>query len=157
MSTFMRKAQISLMIAGIFFVVNLPMVYRLVNNLFKDIVTFNDSTGCPTMDGLLVHTLVFSILVFIKMFIPKDNKKESISLMTKVKHTLYSALIFYFLSSPAVYKISNNLLNNFNIADNQGCQTMVGAGIHAIAYFVVLILVMYLPDYCPKTKTRIIN
>jgi hypothetical protein len=48
-----------------FFLVSLPFTYKLTNGLLGGIVgKLADESGCPTMLGLLVHSLVFGLIVW---------------------------------------------------------------------------------------------
>jgi hypothetical protein len=49
----------------IFLLVSLPYTYKLTNGLFGGQLA--EPSGCPTMTGLLVHTLVFGIIIYILM------------------------------------------------------------------------------------------
>ncbi len=62
----------------------------------------------------------------------------------KLKHTLYGTLIFYLLSSPAIYSVINSVAGR-QVADVNGCPTLQGVLLHALIYCVVLVVVMYLP------------
>jgi len=152
MSTFVQKLGISVMIDIVFLFVNLPSTYKFTNNLLSagSDTLFNSMTKCPTMYGQLVHTLVFSVIIFLQMFLgslygkDKDNDQDY-SLGVKLKHTFYSALIFFFLSSPVMYKLVGAVLGT-QVADVNGCPTLVGIFIHAVVYVLTLIGVMYFPN-----------
>mgnify|MGYP000473907313 CR=1 FL=1 len=60
----MKKWMISLYSMILFFVIANPMTYRLVNNLLGGLVgKIADGKGCPTMLGLIVHSVVFLLIV----------------------------------------------------------------------------------------------
>lgn len=50
--------------AVVFAVVTNPMTYKLVDRIFKMIdVKIANQTGCPTIIGLIIHTIVFILLL----------------------------------------------------------------------------------------------
>ena len=63
----------------------------------------------------------------------------------KLKHTLYGTLIFFLISSPAMYALINKVLGN-QFADVNGCPTLMGVSLHAAVYCLALVAVMYLPN-----------
>ena len=62
------KWKYSLISSLLFLVVAAPMTYKLVDSLTKmvklDVV---DSSGCPTMTGVVVHAVVFLLLTRLLM------------------------------------------------------------------------------------------
>jgi hypothetical protein len=138
MTTFGKKLQISLISASLFAVVNLPQVYKITNNLIP-LNLYNNATSCPTNIGLIIHAIVFFVLTFLTM----SNAKLDTGI--KLKHTIYGTLIFYLLSSPALFSLVGSIMGK-QIADVNGCPTMTGLMTHAVAYCGILIGVMYLPN-----------
>lgn len=60
MADIQKKLVISLVMGLLFFVVNLPLVYKLVNELLPvDVSLYDYGTKCPTLYGQLLHTVVF--------------------------------------------------------------------------------------------------
>lgn len=52
----------------IFLIVVNPYTYIVVNTILSNVgLKISDSTGCPTMIGLAVHTIVFTLLVRLVM------------------------------------------------------------------------------------------
>ena len=66
-----NKFVISLLSAVIFYIVAHPQAFRLVRTLLGDWVS--SASGCPTMLGLLLHSLVFLAIVWGLMNIKKSN------------------------------------------------------------------------------------
>lgn len=138
MATLQQKLYISIGSALLFAFINLPQTYKLTNNLIP-LNLFNEATNCPTAIGLIVHALVFFVLTFLSM----GNPYEKTGI--KLKHTIYGTLIFFLISSPAVFSLVGSILGN-QIADANGCPTIMGVGLHAIVYCMALVAVMYLPN-----------
>lgn len=138
MSTLKEKIIISASSAFLYMIVNLPQTYKLVNGVIP-FNTYNESINCPTHTGLLLHAIVFFVLTFLTMGNPA--KKTGI----KLKHSLYGTLIFFLISSPAMFAIVGKLLGN-QFADQNGCPTIQGIFLHGIVYFIALVAVMYLPN-----------
>jgi len=58
------KWKITFFSALIFLLVVHPMTYKLTQNLFGGVLgRISDPSGCPTMIGLALHTLVYILLV----------------------------------------------------------------------------------------------
>ncbi len=59
-----KKWQISVFSAFIFILVIHPYTYTLTQKVFgRFLGQIADATGCPTMRGLILHTLVYILLV----------------------------------------------------------------------------------------------
>lgn len=68
-----RKWYFTLISVIIFVVVVNPLTYKLVNNTIGKLfgLRIASRNGCPTMTGLLVHTIVFTLIVRYVMDITK--------------------------------------------------------------------------------------
>jgi hypothetical protein len=63
-----RKMQISLYSAVLFLVISSPQLYKFTDKIFSTLgVDLADLNGCPTTQGLLLHTIVFGIVVYLSM------------------------------------------------------------------------------------------
>jgi nitrate/nitrite transporter NarK len=62
-----------------FYLVSNKEMYQLMNNIIGNTVA--DSTGCPSKYGVFIHGLVFLILKFLVMYLPKDTPFVKISTM----------------------------------------------------------------------------
>ena len=51
----------------LFLIVVNPMTYKLVQKLLGNVVKIADASGCPTMNGILVHAGVFTLLLKLMM------------------------------------------------------------------------------------------
>lgn len=60
----------------------------------------------------------------------------------KWKYSFMSALIFYILSSPDMYNLTNNVVQTIN---EKGCPTSFGLLLHSIVFMISLYLIMNLP------------
>tara|TARA_B110000208_G_C11777134_1_gene432467 strand:+ start:34 stop:444 length:411 start_codon:yes stop_codon:yes gene_type:complete len=136
MSTFEKKVLISIKSAILFLLVNLPNTFKLTSKLLK-LNLYNKY--CVTNLGLIIHTLVFFSLTYLSMSKSKINK------LIKLKHSIYGTLIYYLLSSPAIYYISYLLFGNI-VSNINGCYTINGLLIHSVLYCLSLIGIMYLPN-----------
>ncbi len=140
MSSPTQKAVISIFAATLFFIVSAPNTYMLTN-------FFNNTTSCPSDIGSLIHMIVFFGITFGSMFLNFGDKENSnISSSIKFKHSLYSALIFYLISSKPMYKLTR--MFHSGIANDQGCPTYFGLLLHSLVFFAAIFTVMYLPDFC---------
>jgi hypothetical protein len=62
-----KKVRITLVAMLLFLLISSPFVYRLVDGLLGKVVDVADMSGCPTTAGLLIHTLVFGLVVYLLM------------------------------------------------------------------------------------------
>ena len=61
--TNMDKWRYTLITTVLFFIVVNPYTYKFVNFLLKRFFKIADKSGCPTFAGVLVHTIVFTLLL----------------------------------------------------------------------------------------------
>lgn len=66
-----QKFLISLMSALVFFVIANPDTFRLTRSVFGSWIS--GPTGCPTMRGLMLHTVVFMLVTWGMMNIKKEG------------------------------------------------------------------------------------
>lgn len=45
-----------------FFIISSPVVYRVVQSVLGSIVPIASPVGCPTLAGMIVHSIVFYIV-----------------------------------------------------------------------------------------------
>lgn len=137
MSTLQQKISISAGSALLFFLLNLPVTYRLTNSILAlDIV--NPFTMCPTATGLIIHAIIFFVITFLSM------SSASFNAGIKFKNSLYATLIFLLIASPFMYSITGSIFGE-SIATSKGCPTFLGVLIHTIVYGAALVGIMYLP------------
>jgi hypothetical protein len=63
----------------------------------------------------------------------------------KWKYSFYSALIFFVISSPQAYVLSQKLVGNLFALSGDGCPTSLGLFIHTIVFMISLYGIMNLP------------
>ena len=68
----LEKFLISVLSAVLFFIVAHPQTFRLVRGLVGDWVS--NAAGCPTLLGLLLHSIVFFFIVWGLMNVKKYKK-----------------------------------------------------------------------------------
>jgi hypothetical protein len=61
--TSIDKWRWSIYTAILFFIIVNPFTYTLVQKLLGSLVKIADANGCPTISGIVVHTIVFTVLV----------------------------------------------------------------------------------------------
>ena len=68
MPTNNQKLMGTLISVIIFIIVSLPGTYKLTNSILGEITgPLADASGCPTISGIVVHSIVFGIILFILM------------------------------------------------------------------------------------------
>lgn len=62
----------------------------------------------------------------------------------KWRFTIYTTILLLILFNPLTYKLVNKLLSNFvgSIANKDGCPTLLGFGIHAAIFTIIIRLLM---------------
>ena len=63
MASSSKKWQITLFSAFLFLLIVNPYTYKLTHSLFSKVLGPIAINGCPTMIGLLLHTVVYILLV----------------------------------------------------------------------------------------------
>lgn len=134
MSTLTQKVQISLGSAALLAAVNLPQLYQITNQFIPLQLL---KAGCPTTTGRLVHLGVFALLTYLSMY------KSKASNGMKLKHTMYGALIAFFVMSPMMF---NHRHLGVKMTNSNGCPTTMGVISHSLLYCAILVGVMYLPS-----------
>jgi hypothetical protein len=64
-----KKLKYSFFSALIFFFISSPIMYQLMNRIHGHLFIIANEHGCPSNSGLLLHTFLFFILIFITMII----------------------------------------------------------------------------------------
>jgi hypothetical protein len=78
----------------------------------------------------------------------KEQKKPECRKPTtsndKWRFTIYTTILLLILFNPLIYKLVNKLLSNFvgAIASKDGCPTLLGFGIHAAIFTIIVRLLM---------------
>lgn len=68
----------SIQAALVFLVVSSPIVYNLVETIFGRLFTVAVK-GCPTVSGLLLHTVVFGLVVYLLMRLQKPAQQAAVA------------------------------------------------------------------------------
>ena len=68
--TNMDKWKYTLYTTILFLIIINPFTYKLVQSLIGKFVKIANSDGCPTMYGMLVHAIVFTVLLLYMMDLP---------------------------------------------------------------------------------------
>ena len=63
-----------LFITILFLLLSLPYTYNLSNDLLQNIGINTSASGCPNIVGILVHSIVFFIIVFLLFVVTKENE-----------------------------------------------------------------------------------
>jgi len=136
MASFQQKLNISIFSGATLGLINLPQTFKMVDSILPLKTIY--ASGCPNFVGQLLHLLVFAVVSYISM----PNKEKS---ALKLKHTLYGALIAFFVMSPAMFKLTGTLLGS-SISNLNGCPSVLGVILHTLVYVGALVGVMYLPN-----------
>lgn len=66
----------------------------------------------------------------------------TLSVGLKVKYSLYSALIFFFVANPITFRFVNSIIPGVAV---NGCPTAFGMVLHTFVFFLALVGIMMLP------------
>lgn len=62
-----RKLQTAALAALLFYIVSSPITYSIVDGILGGMFKIADHTGCPSGNGLIVHTIVYGVVSYIIM------------------------------------------------------------------------------------------
>jgi hypothetical protein len=69
--------------------------------------------------------------------------EKELGIPKKLKYSFFSALIFFFVSSPIMYQLMNNVNTNaFIVADENGCPSSSGLLLHTLIFFILTFATM---------------
>ena len=75
----------------------------------------------------------------------QNQPKPELSFGDKVKYSFFSALIFFFVSSPMMYQFIQRIYGAYvNISDTNGCPTNSGLLLHTFIFFILILVSMLL-------------
>jgi hypothetical protein len=131
-----KRFMISILSALVFFLIINKDTFKLTRSLFGNWIGSSD--GCPSTTGFLLHSMVFGVVIFSLMF---GSTEKSLAVEEKMKVSLFSALLFYVIANPALFKGMNRLLGGW-VSDNKGCATIDGSILHTIVFLGVSYAVM---------------
>ena len=71
--------------------------------------------------------------------------QEKLTMGKKLKYSFYSALIFFFISSPIMYQLTEKLNGHLiNVSDASGCPSNSGLLLHTCIFFIIIFTIMCL-------------
>jgi hypothetical protein len=73
----------------------------------------------------------------------KTDKQAQLTIGKKFKYSFYSALIFFFVSSPIMYQLTQKLNGHLiHVSDPSGCPSNSGLLIHTCLFFIIIFIIM---------------
>lgn len=137
--------------ALVFLILSSPWVYDKTNMLTEKVGSSTWDNNCPTAFGRILHTLVFVLAVYLILVGRKLALKESLDIPKLWKISFVSGLLYFFLSSGAMFHLTNQLAGK--VGQELGvkhelltCPNNKGLVLHAIVFGLVLFGWMFLPD-----------
>jgi hypothetical protein len=71
---------------------------------------------------------------------------NEVNIWLKAKFSFYSTLVFFLISNPETYKVTQQILGSFfTVASDSGCPTPFGFFFHTFVFFLVLWGIMLFP------------
>jgi hypothetical protein len=64
MSSEMDKMRYSFYSAIVFFIIASPLMFKIVNSLLGGLIPISSTSGCPTIAGLVIHSIVFGLIIY---------------------------------------------------------------------------------------------
>lgn len=115
--------------ASIFLLMSLPQVYGKSNDFIKE------QGDCPTFKTRLMHFVAYFVLLVLALkYVAKIDKP----LAEICGYALYAALLFFFISSPEMYQITNSLAGNYMRIADGACPTFNGVLAHTAVFAVCM-------------------
>lgn len=116
-----------------FFAVSLPDFYAR-SNKFLEV-----EGNCPSWKSRLLHTIAFFVVTYLViMNVEKPEDKSNV-----LKRCLAATLVFFLLSSPEVYRLTDSF-GILDTADVNACPTMTGVLVHSGVFMLVNLLIQHL-------------
>jgi hypothetical protein len=115
--------------AATFIIVSLPQIYLQ-----------SPTESSPAPSSRLIYGMLFFLVTFLTMKLFSSSNSNG----AMVKYSLYSTLLFLFVSSSEMYKLTGNVISGVSTAS--GSPETKGIILHAVVYMVLLLLIMHIPD-----------
>ena len=116
MNTASHSFNVAVFFAVLFLIVSHPLTYKFVHRLFKPLFSVADKAGCATMHGLLLHTLVFGVVVFLISYFFGSS---SVEMYTPAPAPAWGEPMG--TPAPSTAEMTNKILNEMNEdEDNMG-------------------------------------
>ena len=130
----------SLILAGLFFVLNLPEAYKFTGSILKSVINTSKigvDGSCFNTGGHIAHTLIFFILTLALMSLTNvfTESERRMSIWGMVKYSFCGTLLFYILSSKETYMLVSDNINKDFITD--GCPNNKGVLAHTVVFFII--------------------
>lgn len=101
-----------------------------------------ETSGCSSSSKFINSALFFVI----NYFLLKISSSSGLTIEQRdseiAKYSLYSALLFFIITSSDTYELTNNTI----LGINDRCPTVKGVLFHSIIFFVLLILLSHLEN-----------
>lgn len=118
----LRHAGIS---AILFLLVSLPQVYTESNKFLVE------QGPCPNYKSKLMHFVVFlALAILVIKYVMKIGKSFS----DVIGYALYAGLLYYFISSPEMYQLTNSIVGGSVQLVEGSCPTIAGILVHTAVY-----------------------
>jgi hypothetical protein len=73
--------------------------------------------------------------------------KKPISEANKWMISLWSGLLFFLIASPFMFKLTGGIFSSAGIQiEKDGCPNLIGVGIHAVVFAILVRLMMLIPE-----------
>ena len=136
----------SFMLGILFLLVSSPFTYTLTNTITNGMgFAIADTQGCPNLAGLIVHTIIFTLLL--RGMLNRDNTTGCLKPYTSRDKWTVSAiggLLFILVSSPFLYEATNSLTTSLklDITTGAGCPNIKGLVLHTAIFVVIARMLM---------------
>jgi len=134
------------MLGLLFLLVSSPFTYSLTNVLTKGAgFAIADSSGCPNLAGLIVHTIIFTLLL--RLMLNRDQTNGCLRPYTSKDKWMVSVvggLLFILVSSPYLYDATNALTSSLklDVTISNGCPNLKGLILHTVIFVIIVRLLM---------------
>lgn len=123
--------------SALFLVLSLPQLYGKTNEYLG-----SDKGNCPGVKTRLLHTVAFFALTYLVAKYHGDNNDHK----AMVRYALNSALMYFVLSSPAIYSLTESVLGGVDNVVDTGvssglggdCPTLKGVAVHTVVFCLFL-------------------
>lgn len=92
MSSASHSVNVAIFFSVLFLIVSHPLTYKLTHRLFKPLFSVADKSGCASMHGILLHTLVFGVVVFLISYFFGSSRMEMMTDMSNESSPMADAM-----------------------------------------------------------------
>lgn len=120
-----------------FLILSSPYAYNLTNSLTQMLgLTIADSSGCPNLQGLAGHALIFTLVVRGLIQAMENKCERQYASKDKWIVSFIAGILFMIVGSPYLYEAVDSITSELGYSTIKwtGCPNVSGLLIHSLVY-----------------------